>query len=218
MEWAVLGDLLFVSVTLLMVALLIYGAWLCIGEAAHAAPPPSPRPRANSPAEAGEQEEASEPSVGAMAAVSLVMPAVLLVLVACQTAFAQGMDPEPGCIQGLAKRADLKAISGKIWLAGARHQPFEFMTQPDWVEVQDRKLLTAWMRGRQECFAKGQAWRERHASASDTALSKWVYGRFVELGGLLYAGELSYGEFSQARAELSMEAVFALGALGAGRD
>lgn len=122
----------------------------------------------------------------------------------------QAGNPESACVQALASRAELAAVSDKVWLGGARHQPFDFMARQDWADTGDLRVLSQWLRARHDCFLQGQAWRERHASTAEFALAELVYARFLDLSAQLYMGELSYGQYSQARAELSMEALRSL--------
>lgn len=128
----------------------------------------------------------------------------LAVLATSAHAVSGADDPTVQCLGALAARPDLRPLEVKIGsLASANKQTIAQLADPSRPTEDEKALISTWGTQRMACVEQGARFRTEYAPPGVGAAFEDNQRRLIVLLAKLYAGELTYGQFNQARNESS---------------
>jgi hypothetical protein len=130
----------------------------------------------------------------------------IAVLAAAAAAHAQrptgADDPTIHCLRSLSERAELAPLAAKIGdLNNAHRQTLPQLADPSKPTEDEKALISLWGTERMTCLDRGRQFRAQYAPPAFAQAFEGGQQRFITLLARLYSGELTYGQFNQARNE-----------------
>ncbi|MDR6538872.1 hypothetical protein [Variovorax soli] len=115
-------------------------------------------------------------------------------------------DPSKPCFESIAYDKRFVGLREKIAINLKAERPsMEMLTDRTVPTEEEKRLLGVWMVAREACFDMGASFRAKYASPEYQATLLAGQTRVKVLTAKLYAGQISYGEFNQLRADNSVE-------------
>lgn len=132
----------------------------------------------------------------------------LLALLAASPVFAN--DPSASCFNNLDTHNQLAPLRSVIAVGNIKGQTMEMMTNTAYPTLEERALIKAWVKERDECFVQGESWRIENMPATVRSILDDYYAKNKLLIADLYVLKITYGEFAARRAAQSSELSAAL--------
>tara|TARA_B100001250_G_scaffold335128_1_gene301257 strand:+ start:185 stop:814 length:630 start_codon:yes stop_codon:yes gene_type:complete len=113
-------------------------------------------------------------------------------------------DPTELCFSQLLRDQRFEALYKKTPRV-AREATLEQLASKEVPDEQGKKDLSEWVSFRLHCLKSGASFRAEFAPPGYDAVYTWIQIEIANAAALLYAGEMTYGQFSQKRLTLGSE-------------
>lgn len=143
----------------------------------------------------------------------LLLIALLLTLAGCVTPRGQQAkrptandDPSKPCFDSIAYDNRFVGLRDKIAINIKAERPsMEMLTNSTVPTDEEKRLLETWVAARETCFDLGTSFRSQYSPPEYQATLLGAHTRVNMLTAKLYAGQITYGEFNELRADNSVE-------------
>jgi hypothetical protein len=113
-------------------------------------------------------------------------------------------DPTIQCLGALATHPDVAPLADKLGsLTAANKQTIAQLADSSKPTESEKAMISAWGTQRMACMEQGTRFRAQYAPPGMGAAFEDNQRRIISLLAKLYSGELTYGQFNQARNESS---------------
>lgn len=133
------------------------------------------------------------------------MKRILAVVLSLLAVPAMAADPSQQCFNHLDAYVQLLPLRQLIALGSIENQTIDMMTNSRHPSAQEKTLIKAWVRERDQCYVLGENWRLEHLPANMRSVLDHYYAKNKLLIADLYLANITYGEFAIKRAALSTE-------------
>lgn len=114
-------------------------------------------------------------------------------------------NPALSCFSQLKLESELVPLSSKVMLDG-QTSTFSMQSDLSLAATAEKAALERWGQRRNDCFALGSQWRQRHQRPESITIINQAYRQTDALISVLYRGEITYGQFNVRREELNTDA------------
>lgn len=113
-------------------------------------------------------------------------------------------DPTFACLRGLQEQQKYQHLYTKI-AKSAEAATLEQLASKEVATEEEKVMLSSWAQDRRICHQEGQGYRAAYAPPGYVTVFDNLQMGLISLTARLYAGEITFGQFNQARINLAAE-------------
>lgn len=135
---------------------------------------------------------------------ALLVSGLLLAGCATEPAKTAADDPTFACLYALQEQQKYQHLYTKI-AKSADAATIEQLASKELASEEEKVMLSNWAQDRRICHQEGRDYRAAYAPPGYVAVFDNLQSGLISLTAKLYAGEITYGQFNQARVRLASE-------------
>ncbi len=130
----------------------------------------------------------------------IVFPLIFIIFGFNTPSFAQ-MEDFRNCINSMNQQTFYAPLREKVSLGIVNDQTFSMLTNQSYVSNDEKPVIMAWVNERNRCFSENSTAISNEFSPPVFSLIATLQQNFERVAAQLYTGKITFGEFSQQRAQ-----------------